>query len=64
MSRWARFRAALKLADITAKDWCIEHDMTEGHLYQVLRGDRYTESTIRHVDAFIAKQLGGGAWVA
>jgi hypothetical protein len=58
MSRHARFRAAVALARITAKDWCAEQGFTEGHLYQVLRGDRESPPTLRRVDAFIAKQLG------
>lgn len=58
MSRKARFRAAIALARITAKEWCGEQGFTEGHLYQVLRGDRRSEDTLRRVDAFIDKQLG------
>jgi hypothetical protein len=56
MSRWAQFRAALKFAGITAKQWCEERDLTEGHLYQCLRGDRDTESTFALLDSFIAEQ--------
>lgn len=58
MSRWARFRAAIALARTTAKDWCAEQGFTESHLYQCLRGDRESPSTLARVDAFIAKQLG------
>lgn len=58
MSRKARFRAAVALARITAKDWCAEQDITEGHLYQVLRGDRPSPPLIAKIDAFIARQLG------
>lgn len=58
MSRKARFRASVALARITAKAWCEEQGFTEGHLYQVLRGDRISPDTIKKVDAFIARQLG------
>lgn len=58
MSRKARFRASVALARITAKAWCEEQGFTEGHLYQVLRGDRISPDTLKKVDAFIAKQLG------
>lgn len=58
MSRKARFRAAIALARTTAKQWCEEQGFTEGHLYQVLRGDRQSPDTLRRVDTFIAAQLG------
>lgn len=59
MSRRARFRAAISLAQTTAKEWCVEHDITEGHLYQVLRGTRQSPPLLEKVDAFIAAQLDG-----
>ena len=58
MSRKARFRAAVALGRTTAKAWCEEQGFTEGHLYQVLRGERISPATMKRVDAFIAKQLG------
>jgi inosine/xanthosine triphosphate pyrophosphatase family protein len=59
MSRKARFRAAIALARTTAREWCSEQGFTEGHLYQVLRGDRVSPDTMRKVDTFIAAQLDG-----
>jgi hypothetical protein len=64
MSRRARFRAAIALARTTAREWCSEQGFTEGHLYQVLRGDRTSPDTLRRVDAFISVQLDGKVRVA
>ena len=61
MSRQARFRAAVALARTTNRAWCEEQGFTEGHLYQVLRGDRISPATTKKIDAFIAKQLGEAA---
>jgi hypothetical protein len=58
MSRKARFAASIKLARTTVAEWCEEQGFTPGHLYQVLRGDRTSDSTLARVDAFIGKQLG------
>lgn len=57
MSRKARWRAAIALAGTTAKEWCTEQGITEGHLYQVLRGDRESPPLLQKIDAFIAKQF-------
>lgn len=61
MSRKARFRASLALARLTCRAWCEEQGFSEGHLYQVIRGDRVSPDTLRRIDAFIAKQLGEDA---
>lgn len=59
MSRKARFRAAVALARITAREWCEEQGISQSHLYQVLRGTRTSPPLTKKIDTFIAKQLGG-----
>lgn len=57
MSRKARWRAAVALAGITAKDWCAGQNISEAHFYLVLRGKRESPPLLAKIDAFIAKQL-------
>ena len=57
MSRKARFRAALALAHKTAREWARERDVTRGHLYAVLSGERESATLINQVDAFIGEYL-------
>jgi hypothetical protein len=57
-ARKARFRAALALARMTAKEWTIREKVTETHLYAVLKGERRSEKLTSKVDTFISKHLG------
>lgn len=56
--RKARFRAALALARMTAREWTEREHITETHLYAVLKGDRQSAKLTGKIEAFIAKQLG------
>lgn len=60
-TRKARFRAALALARMTARQWTERESVTETHLYAVLKGDRESNKLITKVDAFIAQYLDGAA---
>jgi hypothetical protein len=51
------FRAALALAGMSAKKWCELNEVTDGHLWQVLRGERVSVSLTEKVDQFIDKHL-------
>lgn len=50
--------AALAIARMTQTDWAESHDVTQGHLSQVLSGRRESLTLVEKIDAFIAKQLG------
>jgi hypothetical protein len=56
-SRKARFRAALALAGLTARQWADREGITAGHLSQVLDGKRESAALCGKVDAFTAKYL-------
>ncbi len=58
-SRKARFEAALKLAGTTAAEWAAVHDVTPGHLSQVLAGKRESKTLIDKVEAFTRAHLNG-----
>jgi hypothetical protein len=60
-TRKARFRAALALADITAKEWCEREGYSENHLYLYLRGDRESMPLTEKMDAFISEHLSAHA---
>ena len=60
-NRKARFRAALALAHMTAKEWTEREQVTETHLYAVLKGNRESAKLTSKIDAFIAKHLNGRA---
>lgn len=64
MSRRARFRAALGLAQLSASQWAAEHNVTAGHLSLVVCGKRESQRLTEKIDAFIAKQFAGETWVA
>lgn len=55
--RRARFRSALALARSTAKQWAADNDVSETHLYLVLKGERDSTPLITKIDAFIALWL-------
>lgn len=55
--RRALFRAALALARITAKQWAVDNNVTETHLYAVLKGARESNPLTAKIDAFIAQHL-------
>lgn len=56
-TRKARFRAALALAEMLAKDWAEQNDVSESHLSQVLDGKRISKKLSDKVDAFARKWL-------
>lgn len=56
-SRRKAFKKALALAEKTAEQWCSDNGYSEGHLYQVFRGDRESPPMLAKIDAFIAKHL-------
>ena len=43
---------------MTAKGWCEKEDITETHLYAVLKGTRQSAKLTAEIDAFIVKHLG------
>jgi len=55
--RKARFRAALALARTSAQRWAKDNDISENHLYLVLRGHRESRRLLAKIDAFIALHL-------
>ena len=57
-NRKARFRAALALARMTAREWTEKEKVTETHLYAVLKGERQSMKLTAKIDAFVAKYLG------
>lgn len=56
-TRKARFRAALSLAGLLARDWAEENNISESHLSQVLDGKRVSKTLADKVDAFSRKML-------
>jgi hypothetical protein len=56
-SRKQLFRVALVQAGMTAKQWAAKHEISEGHLWQVLSGPRESASLTEKVDEFIAIQV-------
>lgn len=56
-TRKARFRAALALARLTAKEWTEREGLTETHLYAFLKGHRQSKPLEQKIDAFIDKYL-------
>jgi hypothetical protein len=56
-SRKRRFRAALALAGMTARQWAAEQGVTDNHVHMVLAGTRESASLTEKVDAFIDKHL-------
>lgn len=57
VGRKARFMAALRIAGMTQTDWADLHGVTQGHLSQVLSGDRVSRSLTEKIDAFAGKHL-------
>lgn len=55
--RRAEFKAAIAIARTTIGAWCYAHNVTTGHLYQVIRGDRESPPLVAKIEAFIAEQL-------
>jgi predicted transcriptional regulator len=55
--RRARFKSALALARMTAKQWAEENGVTETHLYAVLKGDRESAKLLAKIDACIAHEF-------
>lgn len=56
--RKQQFLASLKLAGLTVAKWCDLHNITPGHLYFVLDGDRIPgEDLSTAIDATITKYL-------
>lgn len=58
MSLQARFHAALALARMNVGQWAAEHDYSQGHVYEVLRGRRQSPPCTALMERFIAKHLG------
>ena len=56
-TRKARFRAALALAGITAKEWCELEGYSENHIYLFLAGRRDSAVLTGKMDAFIEQHL-------
>lgn len=55
--RKARFRAALVLAGLTAREWCDNQAIGYPHLFRVLNGERESQSLDEKVDSFIDQYL-------
>lgn len=51
------FKAAIAFARTTVTAWCAEHDITPGHLYKHLAGERPSPPLAAKVDAFIEKHV-------
>lgn len=51
------FRVALANAGMTARQWCEKQGISNGHLSNVLAGDRESRTLVEKVDLFIDKQL-------
>lgn len=49
--------AALRIARMTQAEWAKANDVTQGHLSQVLSGDRESRTLTAKIDAFAEKQL-------
>lgn len=60
VSRKALFKAALAVAEKTARQWAEDNGVTEGHLYAVLSG-RESARLSALIDAFIVRYLPGRA---
>lgn len=60
-TRKARFRAALALAGITAKEWCQQQGYSENHMYLFLAGRRDSLTLTQKMDAFIERHLPNAA---
>lgn len=57
VTRKAQFKAALSLAGLTLQEWCATQEVSVGHVQQVLRGVRESQTMTDKIDAFIAKHL-------
>jgi hypothetical protein len=53
--RKRKFRIALALLDMTAKDWAAQNGCKGSHLSQVLSGDRESRRLEDAIDAFIGQ---------
>lgn len=51
------FRAALRLAQLTAEAWAVSEGVTAGHLSQVLSGKRESRALTEKIEAFTKKHL-------
>jgi predicted transcriptional regulator len=51
------FRAALALSGLSAKQFADRHQVSFGHLWQVVRGDRDSDTLEPAIDAFISKEI-------
>lgn len=50
------FKSALALARTTGKQWAADNDVSEQHLYAVLKGARESAKLLAKIDAFIDEQ--------
>ena len=57
-SRKQLFRAALAIADLTARDWAEREGTSESYLSLVLNGKRVSPSVEPKIDQFIRKHVG------
>lgn len=57
ISRNQRFKAALAMAGITAREWARQNEVSHGHLSQVVRGIRHSATLAEKIDTFIAKHV-------
>lgn len=55
LSRKARFKAALAVAGLTAKEFAAENGVTRTHLNCVLLGDRVSAPLNQKIDELIAR---------
>lgn len=53
----AQFKAALALAETTAKQWALDHGVTESHLHLVLAGERESARLTEAVRDYVARNL-------
>lgn len=55
------FKAALRAAKMTQRQWADDHGVTRVHLYLVLEGQRDSRRLELLIDAFIAEHAGAPA---
>lgn len=55
--RAVAFKAAIAYARTTVIAWCADHEVTPGHLYKHLAGERPSPPLAAKVDAFIEKHV-------
>lgn len=59
--RGRRFRAALRLRDVTMRQWAQDAGYTDVHVLRVLRGDSPSSALNRMIDATISRAFLPGA---